>query len=199
VDGEYDGPFAKACDQEKGIKDHVFLYTMPNKPSVELCAQARDNAYNYTEESCVTYYTGDHWEGTIDGTGERNDPSMEHAQVEYHATLQFTVDKYGYILGDGVSTFSNAVGETCTNPNSNKPEHPFTVSGTATANHLEIKLQTSAHDTICSPYLFTIGNNKTVTVPITGPGIAEGEGVISDGAPYISGTYTIRLTCKNCQ
>jgi hypothetical protein len=193
------GPAPHACTAKNRHVTWTVNYTVPENPPAkfDLCVIAED--YVLKASKCGTFYTVDHWQGTIDGTGEENDPSAGEQQgIVYHATLDFTVNEFGYISGQGVTKFSKAVGETCIIGIMTDPELPFGVGGTATADHLALSVGGSASNTNCGPYLFTIANTMVI-VPITGPGIAEGNFEISGRAPYVRGTYTIRLTCQGCQ
>ena len=82
------------CDEAKRILDFQAKYVVPDNPPavIKLCALAEDYAGNVGTK-CHEYYTGEVWEGTIDGTGVNNpeSPACPNPAVTYSGDFTMTI------------------------------------------------------------------------------------------------------------
>jgi hypothetical protein len=185
----------------------VFTYTVPKNPppQITFCAYGYDFAGNEAKsDNCATFYTGDHWQGTIHSVAHVQDASYT-MMATYDSTLDVYVGSSGNVSGSGTSTLTTG----CLNPDFQKegifPATSFTwsISGKAYKDRFELHINLTGRNGYLCGWSGFFQKNTPLVIPITSPGTAQGTVVDSFAIPASlyneSSEGTVSLTCQSCK
>ena len=194
----------KPCESKSWSKVLAARYTVPPNPPpvIKLCAIAEDYAGNESAK-CAEFPTGDVWKGTMRSEVQASfpvGPGYSCSSV-FDTTLELVVNATGEISGHYRTVYASSTCHRIT------PHFSF-VTG---------RLKGRAYNDRLEFYFFEMGTmvpagsvnwgfgvvrgETPYIVPITAPGIAEGQST-ARYAPHPGGQYAttdmIRLRCETC-
>lgn len=209
---KYDTYKDKSCgDKSWKQTTKEFTYTVPEdvKGDLRICAFGYDFAGNIGKK-CYTYYTGEHWQGTLHSESTRS--GILNCTEIWDMQLSFTVSADGTIQGSGTGNFVEQ--RDCYStvlPDWDFSDQAqfvaFNIQGSADRNKLDLQtlmtdVQGGGFNGLLNYSLFGGDSDAPIlAIPITAPGIAEGTvtitGSAGDDSTYL-GIHTLELTCDNC-
>ncbi len=196
----------KACDDKTWEQKDEATYTVPKNPPliIKICVIAEDYAGNQGVK-CGEFPTGDVWKGTMHTEAQASfDPGRANAyscSSAFDATLRLVIAR-GEISGEGRAVYASSTCNFAAVPRCDSIL--FKLQGRAFSDRLEIHF---VFTELVPPKCVNMGfasayfMGQTVTIPITAPGVAEGQITSSDNPDAVSHyntTDTIHLKCETC-
>jgi hypothetical protein len=124
-----DSDRAQTCASKQWSLATQGSYTVPDDPpaTFRICPLAIDFAGNQNGDTCATYFTGDDWEGTYQGTVTWDCSSYGRRSGTLSGTFTISVDDDGQATMDAVNTVTG----NCTGPEGSA-DSPFVETGERT-------------------------------------------------------------------
>ncbi len=202
-EGYPDHNLPKACDDKTWEQKDEATYTVPKNPPpiIKICVIAEDYAGNQGVK-CAEFPTGDVWKGTMHSEVQASfGPPAYACSSAFDATLRLVIAR-GEISGDGHAAYAST---TCTFKVFPRCDSiMFKLQGRALSDRLEIHFVwgelVPSH---CVNWGFGSAYfmGQPLIVPITAPGVAEGQSTSSynpDAVSHYNTSDTIHLKCETC-
>ena len=197
----------KACDDKTWEQKDEATYTVPENPPpiIKICVIAEDYAGNQGVK-CGEFPTGDVWKGTMHTDVQASfDPGKANAyscSSAFDATLRLVIAR-GEISGDGRAVYASSTCREGVYPRC--AAIPFKLQGRAYSDRLEVHFVfTELVPPKCANWGFASAYfmGQTVTIPITAPGVANGQGTSTykpDAVTKYDTNDTVHLKCTTCK
>lgn len=207
-----DRPFQtapRACRAKvKVVQPYTVTYTVPKNapPQFDLCVSALD-MQNPETTMCGTFFTGDHWIGTIQTTtsGDYGEAGICSGE-KWKSAVDLSVADDGTVAGMGIA--HNVAGATCAgigvkDLKTDATTGNINVTGTFDGKSFKLHFQETSFDG-STPGLFNYSLllGGELQVPVTGKGSAGGLLTVSQPAPggvaTANAEHLVDLTCQSC-